>query len=57
MTDNATGDAPMLPSLLDQIGANEAIASLSGEGPTTLRPAMRPLPYAAHALLINIEKI
>ena len=27
VTDNATGDAPMLPFLLDEIGASEAIAS------------------------------
>jgi hypothetical protein len=32
VTDNATGDAPMLPCLLDQIGANEVIASVSGDG-------------------------
>jgi hypothetical protein len=32
VTDNATGDAPMLPCLLDQIGTNEAIASVSGDG-------------------------
>jgi hypothetical protein len=32
VTDKSTGDAPMLPFLLDQIGANEAIASLSGDG-------------------------
>ncbi len=32
VTDNATGDAPMLPCLLDQIDANETIASVSGDG-------------------------
>ncbi|MBG6222634.1 hypothetical protein IWX79_003593 [Janthinobacterium sp. CAN_S1] len=32
VTDNATGDAPMLPCLLDQINVNEAIASVSGDG-------------------------
>src|SRR5476649_2361462 len=32
VTDNATVDAPMLPCLLDQIGANEVIASVSGDG-------------------------
>lgn len=32
VTDNATGEAPMLPCLLDQIGASEAIASVSGDG-------------------------
>ncbi|MBB5371774.1 hypothetical protein HDE74_005363 [Janthinobacterium sp. K2Li3] len=32
VTDNATGDAPMLPCLLDQIGADEAIESVSGDG-------------------------
>ena len=32
VTDNATGDAPMLPCLLDQIGASGAIASVSGDG-------------------------
>lgn len=32
VTDNATGDAPMLPCLLKQIGASEAIASVSGDG-------------------------
>ena len=32
VTDNATGDAPMLPYLLDQIPADEIIASVSGDG-------------------------
>jgi len=32
VTDNATGDAPMLPCLLDQIDADERIASISGDG-------------------------
>src|SRR5471032_3192062 len=32
VTDNATGDAPMLSRLLDQIGPNEVIASVSGDG-------------------------
>ena len=32
VTDNATGDAPMLPSLLNQIDADEMIASVSGDG-------------------------
>jgi len=32
VTDNATGDAPMLPCLLDQIPAEESIASVSGDG-------------------------
>lgn len=32
VTDNATGDAPMLPYLLDQIGDSETIASVSGDG-------------------------
>jgi hypothetical protein len=32
VTDNATGDAPILPCLLDQIPAEEAIASVSGDG-------------------------
>lgn len=32
VTDNATGDAPMLPCLLDQIGADEAIERVSGDG-------------------------
>jgi len=31
VTDNATGDAPMLPCLLDQIPAEESIASVSGD--------------------------
>jgi hypothetical protein len=31
VTDNATGDAPVLPCLLDQIGLNEATASISGD--------------------------
>lgn len=31
-TDYASGDAPMLPCLLNQIGANKAIASVSGDG-------------------------
>ena len=30
VTDNATGDGPMLTCLLDQIGAHEAIASVNG---------------------------
>jgi hypothetical protein len=30
--DNATGDAPILPCLLDQIPAGEAVASVSGDG-------------------------
>lgn len=32
VTDNATGDAPILPCLLDQIPAEEIIASVSGDG-------------------------
>ena len=32
VTDNATGDAPMLPCLLDQIASEEIIASVSGDG-------------------------
>jgi hypothetical protein len=32
VTDNATGDAPMLPYLLDQIAKDEHIASVSGDG-------------------------
>lgn len=32
VTDNATGDAPMLPCLLDQIPKDETIASVSGDG-------------------------
>jgi hypothetical protein len=32
VTDNATGDAPILPCLLDQIPAGEMIASVSGDG-------------------------
>jgi len=32
VTDNATGDAPMLPCLLGQIADDEAIASVSGDG-------------------------
>lgn len=32
VTDNATGDAPMLPCLLDQIALDEPIASVSGNG-------------------------
>jgi hypothetical protein len=32
VTENATGDAPMLPRLLDQIPADESVASVSGDG-------------------------
>jgi hypothetical protein len=32
VTDNATGDAPILPCLLDQIPADEIVASVSGDG-------------------------
>ncbi|ATD61548.1 IS5/IS1182 family transposase [Janthinobacterium svalbardensis] len=32
VTDNATGDAPMLPCLLNQIAQDESIASVSGDG-------------------------
>ena len=32
VTDNATGDAPMLPELLSQIPADEPIASVGGDG-------------------------
>jgi hypothetical protein len=32
VTDNATGDAPMLPCLLDQIAESETIMSVSGDG-------------------------
>jgi hypothetical protein len=32
MTDNGTGDAPILPCLLDQTGNDEPIASISGDG-------------------------
>jgi hypothetical protein len=32
VTDNSIGDAPVLPALLDQIPADERIASVSGDG-------------------------
>lgn len=32
MTDNATGDAPMLACLLEQISLDETIASVNGDG-------------------------
>jgi len=32
VTDNATGDAPILPCLLDHIPADETVASVSGDG-------------------------
>jgi hypothetical protein len=32
VTDNGTGDAPMLPELLSQIPADEPIASVGGDG-------------------------
>jgi hypothetical protein len=32
VTDNATGDAPILSCLLDQIPADETVASFSGDG-------------------------
>jgi hypothetical protein len=32
VTDNSVGDAPVLPALLDQIPADERIASVSGDG-------------------------
>ncbi|PLY42120.1 hypothetical protein CSZ94_12130 [Janthinobacterium sp. ROICE36] len=32
VTDNATGDAPILPCLLDQIPADETVSSVSGDG-------------------------
>ncbi len=32
VTDNAIGDAPMLPELLSQIPRDEPIASVSGDG-------------------------
>lgn len=32
VTDNATGNAPMLPCLLDQIAEDESIASVGGDG-------------------------
>jgi hypothetical protein len=32
VTDNATGGAPILPCLLDQIPADETVASVSGDG-------------------------
>lgn len=32
VTNNATGDAPMLPCLLDQIPTDEIVASVSGDG-------------------------
>ena len=32
VTDNAAGDAPMLPCLLDQIPTEEVVASVSGDG-------------------------
>lgn len=43
VTDNATGDAPMLPCLLDQIADDEAIASVSGEGAYDTKAVTRPL--------------
>jgi hypothetical protein len=33
VNDNATGDAPMLPCLLEQIPTDETVASVSGDGP------------------------
>ena len=32
VTDNASGDAPMLPCLLDQIPADETVANVSVDG-------------------------
>jgi len=32
VTDIATGDAPILPCLLDKIPADEIVASVSGDG-------------------------
>jgi hypothetical protein len=32
VTDNATGGVPILPCLLDQIPADETVASVSGDG-------------------------
>ncbi len=32
VTDNATGDAPMLPCLLEQIPVEEVVATVSGDG-------------------------
>jgi hypothetical protein len=32
VTDNATGDAPIMPCLLDEIPGDETVASVSGDG-------------------------
>lgn len=51
VTDNSVGDAPMLPELLAQIAADEAIASVSGDGAYDSRACQAVIPPHNNGLL------
>jgi hypothetical protein len=56
VTDNATGDAPMLPCLLDQIARTKPLLVSVAMAPAAPRPAMTPSPNAAHTPLFRRAK-
>ena len=52
VTDNSVGDAPVLPALLDQIPADECIASVSGDGAYDTKGCHEAIALrAAHAII------
>ncbi len=52
VTDNSIGDAPVLPALLDQIPADESIASVSGDGAYDTKDCHEAIALrAAHAII------
>jgi hypothetical protein len=52
VTDNSIGDAPILPRLLDQIPADERIASVSGDGAYDTKDCHEAIASrAAHAII------
>ena len=52
VTDNSIGDAPVLPALLDQIPADESIASVSGDGAYDIKDCYEAIALrAAHAII------
>lgn len=52
VTDNSVGDAPVLPGLLDQIPADERIASVSGDGTYDMKDCHEAIALrVAHAII------
>ena len=56
VTDNATGDAPMLPCLLDQIADDEIIASISGDGPSDTKSSHEAIAQQGAQEIIRTRK-